>query len=203
MANHLRSKRCAAAARLHSVICASGVVLLSHSVTPVFVSRYFLPSGIGLAIVLTVSADALGADNDTHSRWATRSTWVAIVLFLMISPVLTVMAVGPINLSWTYLDMQRFERSVPSNVPVIAAWQQNFVKFMRYSNNRNIQYYFLLDWPAALVGPRAFVLDYHLMQAYRDNGYYSKHIQDSRSFLCSHRDFVVLDAPNANTRTAQ
>jgi hypothetical protein len=177
--------------------------LLSHLITPVFVPRYFLPSGIGLTIVLTASADALGSDRDTRSRRATHATWVAIVLFLMISPVATVMAVGPINLGWSYLDVQRFEQSLPSNVPVVAAWQQDFVKFMRYSNNPNIQYYFLLDWPAALVGPRAFVLDYHLMRAYRDNGYYSKNIQDSHSFLCSHPDFVVLDAPNANTLDAR
>ena len=70
---------------------------------------------------------------------------------------------------------------------------------MRYSRNPNVQYYFLLDWPAALVGPRAFVLDYHLMRAYRDNGYFANYIQDSHSFLCSHPDFVVLDAPNAST----
>ncbi len=73
---------------------------------------------------------------------------------------------------------------------------------MRFSQNPEARYYFLLDWPAALVGPRAFVLDYHLMQAYRDNGYYSKNIQDSHSFLCSHSDFVVLDAPNGNTLDA-
>ena len=69
---------------------------------------------------------------------------------------------------------------------------------MRYSQNPNVHYYFLLDWPAALAGPRAFVLDYHLMQAYRNNGYYTKNIQDSQTFLCSHPDFVVLDAPNAS-----
>jgi hypothetical protein len=33
---------------------------------------------------------------------------------------------------------------------------------------------------------------YHLMQAYRANGYYSKNIQDSDHFLCSHTDFLVL-----------
>jgi len=60
-----------------------------------------------------------------------------------------------------------------------------------------------LDWPGALVGPRAFVLDYHLMQAYRANGYYSDYIQDSQTFLCAHPDFVLLDAPNANTLDAQ
>ena len=70
------------------------------------------------------------------------------------------------------------------------------------AHNPKLSYYFLLDWPAALVGPRAFVLDYHLMQAYRNNGYYAKNIQDSHSFLCSHPDFLVLDAPNANTLDA-
>jgi hypothetical protein len=176
--------------------------VLSHLITPVFVPRYFLPSGIGLAIILTASADALGSDNQIHSRWTSSLMWRAIVLFLIISPVLTVWAVGPINLSWTYLDVQRLEQFVPPDTPVVAAWQQDFVKFERYSKNPKIQYYFLLDWPAAMIGPRAFVLDYHLMRSYRDNGYYSKQIQDSPDFLCSHPDFVVLDAPNANTLDA-
>jgi hypothetical protein len=63
-------------------------------------------------------------------------------------------------------------------------------------------YYFLLDWPAALAGPRTSVLDYHLMRAYRDNGYYASNIQDRNSFLCSQPDFLVLDSPNANTLDA-
>ena len=46
------------------------------------------------------------------------------------------------------------------------------------------------------------MLDYHLMQAYRNNGYYSGNIRDSRKFLCSQADFLVLDAPNANTLDA-
>jgi hypothetical protein len=128
--------------------------------------------------------------------------WSAIVLFLMISPMLTVLAVGPISLSWDYLDVQCLEQMVPAGVPVVAGWQEDFVKFMRLAQNPEARYYFLLDWPGALVGPRAFVLDYHLMQAYRSNGYYSGNIQESQSFLCSHPDFVVLDAPNANTLDA-
>ncbi len=111
--------------------------------------------------------------------------WTTIVLFLMISPVLTVLALGPLKMSWTYLDVQRLEQVVPPDVAVVAGWQQDFAKLMRYSQNPQAHYYFLLDWPAALAGPRAFVLDYHLMQAYRNNGYYAKNIQDSQAFLCS------------------
>ncbi len=34
---------------------------------------------------------------------------------------------------------------------------------------------------------------YHLLAANRDVGYYSRSIQDSDAFLCSHTDFLVLD----------
>lgn len=184
------------------LLCAPAVFfVLSHLITPVFVPRYFLPSGIGLAIVLAAAADALGADR--HTRVAPRWVWAAIVAFLMVSPVVTVLALGPVNLSWTYLDVQRVEQFVPPNVPVVAAWEQDFVKFMRYSRNPDVHYYFLLDWPGALLGPRAFTHEYHLMEAYRNNGYYSSNIRDSRGFLCSHPDFLVLDSPNANTLDAR
>jgi hypothetical protein len=186
------------------ILVSAPVVLfvLSHLVTPVFVPRYFLPSGIGLAIVLTASADALGADRQTGSRLSWGPIWVAIVVFLLISPVLTVFALGPINLSWDYLDVQGVEKYVPPGVPVVAGWEEDFVKFMRLSPNSGAGYYYLLDWPSALAGPRAFVLDYHLMQAYRNNGYYARSIVDDHDFLCSQSDFFVLDAPNANTLDA-
>jgi len=172
---------------------------LSHLITPVFVPRYFLPSGIGLAVVLAASANWLGADHQAVPRFAARFAWVIVVGFLLISPALTVFAVGPISLSWDYLDVRRVEQSIPPNVPVVAAWQEDFVKFMRLSGDPEARYYFLLDWPSALAGPRAFVLDYHLMEAYRNNGYYAKNIQDNQAFLCAHPDFYVLDAPNAIT----
>ena len=173
--------------------------VLSHLVTPVFVPRYFLPSGIGLAIVLAASADAFSADTHFDPPSRQRLFWVAIVFFLMFAPVLTVLAVGPINLSWDYLDVRRLEQEVPPDSVVIAGWQEDFVKLMRLSSNPEDHYYYLLDWPSALSGPRAFVLDYHLMQAYRNNGYYSRNILDGHNFLCSHSNFFVLDAPNANT----
>jgi hypothetical protein len=187
------------------VLLSAPVVLfvLSHLVTPVFVSRYMLPSAIGMAIVLAAFADFLGSDSRTNLRFSPRLMWVAIVLFLMVSPVLSVMALGPVNLSWDYLDVRRLEQSVPANVAVVAGWQEDYVKLMRYPQDSKAQYYFLLDWPAALAGPKAFVLDYHLMKAYHDNGYFSKGIQDSDSFLCSHPNFLVLDAPNANTLDAR
>ncbi len=170
---------------------------LSHAVTPVLAPRYVLPSGIGLAIVLAASAQALGADR-VNSPLPARLTWTATVAFLMMMPVLTVLAVKPIDQSLAYLDVGRLEQLVPVDVPVVAGWQEDFAKFMRLAHNPG-HFFFLLDWPTALQGPRTFVVDYHLMQTYRANGYYSNNIQENRAFLCSHPDFVVLDAPNAFT----
>ena len=174
------------------VLLSAPVVLfvLSHLITPVFSPRYFLPSGIGLAIVLAASADALGSDNHIDSRTAPRLVWQAVVFFLLISPLLTVMALGPkvcIGVIWMCSVWNRSSRRMLPSWQVGRRILQNSCATRR---NPNAQYYFLLDWPAALVGPRAFVLDYHLMQAYRNNGYYAKNIQDSHSFLCSHSGFL-------------
>jgi hypothetical protein len=164
--------------------------VLSHLITPVFVPRYLLPSGIGLSIVLADFADALGSDRKVSSRWA----WGAMVSFLAISPILSALALPPLASSWRYLDVSRLERSVSPNTAVVADWQDDFAKLMRYAQNPRTQYYFLLDWPSALKGPRTSVPDYHLMSAYRDVGYYSANIQDNEPFLCLHNDFLVLDS---------
>jgi uncharacterized membrane protein len=173
--------------------------VLSHLVTPVFVSRYLLPSGIGLSIVMAAAADALGSDSRSHARSTQQIMWAGIVLLLMLAPALTAFAVEPIRQGLNYLDVHRLDQVTPPNVAVVAGWQQDFVKIMRYSQNPNNHYYYLLDWPGALAGPRGFILDYHLMRAYRDNGYYANSIQDNRSFLCSHQDFAVLDAPHGDS----
>jgi hypothetical protein len=162
--------------------------VLSHLIVPVFVARYLLPCGVGVAIILADFADARGADSQASSR----RVWGSILSLLVISPVATVLALPPLEVSRQYLDVQRLDQAPTADRPVVAGWQEDFSKLMRFSHNP-ARYYFLLDWPAAVAGPRGFVLDYHLMMAYRDNGYYAKNIRDSQAFLCSHPDFLVLD----------
>ena len=162
--------------------------VLSHLIVPVFVARYLLPCGVGVAIILADFADARGADSQASSRWV----WGSILSLLVISPVATVLALPPLEVSRQYLDVQRLDQAATADRPVVAGWQEDFSKLMRFSHDP-ARYYFLLDWPAAVAGPRGFVLDYHLMKAYRDNGYYAKNIRDSQAFLCSHPDFLVLD----------
>jgi hypothetical protein len=163
--------------------------VLSYLVTPIFVARYMLPSGIGLAIVLADFADARGSDSRTSSRFA----WAGVAMFLAILPALSSLVMPPLPSSWQFLDVQRLDHTVPANTAVVTDWEDDFAKLMRYSPGSQAHYYFLLDWPAALAGPKPAVTYYHLLSSNRDAGYYPRSIQNSNAFLCSHTDFLVLD----------
>jgi hypothetical protein len=163
--------------------------VLSYLITPVFLARYMLPSGIGLAIVLADFADARGSDSPASSRLV----WVGVATFLAILPVLSSLVMPPLPSSKQFLDVQRLDHTVPANVAVVADWADDFAKLKRYPHSPHSHYYFLLDWPAALAGPKPAVTSYHLLASNRDAGYYSRSIKDSDAFLCSHSDFLVLD----------
>jgi hypothetical protein len=163
--------------------------VLSYLITPIFVARYMLPSGIGLAIVLADFADTCGSDSRTSPRLA----WAGVAMLLAILPALSSLVMPSLPSSWQFLDVQRLEHTVPANTAVVTDWEDDFAKLMRYSTGLQAHYYFLLDWPAALAGPKPAVTYYHLLSSNRDAGYYPGSIQNSNAFLCSHTDFLVLD----------
>jgi hypothetical protein len=168
--------------------------VISHVLTPVFVARYLLPSGIGVSIVLAAFAGRLSSYVPDFLRPAQRLLSMLVVLFLVTCPVSSALLRGPAAGNPRFLDVGRLDGMVSPDAAVVVGWQQDFDKIMRYSGKPEAHYYFLLDWPAALAGPAAYVLDYHLLHAYQGAGYYSPKIQDSHAFLCSHMDFLVLDA---------
>jgi hypothetical protein len=163
--------------------------VLSYLITPVFLARYMLPSGIGLAIVLADFASASGSDRPAPSRLV----WAAAASFLAVLPVLSSLVMPPLPSSSEFLDVQRLDHTVPSNLAVVADWADDFAKLKRYPHSPHSHYYFLLDWPAALAGPKPAVTSYHLFSSNRNAGYFSRSVQDSDAFLCSHTDFLVLD----------
>jgi hypothetical protein len=166
---------------------------VSHLLTPVLVARYVLPSGIGLSIILAGFAHRLSLQVPVPFKAAQRVVTIVVVFFLAACPVSSALLRGPAGGNPRFLDVERLDGMVSPDAAVVVGWQQDFAKIMRYSRKPEAHYYFLLDWPAALAGPPAYVLDYHLLRAYQDSGYYSPKIQDSHAFLCSHVDFLVLD----------
>ena len=166
---------------------------VSHLLTPVLVARYVLPSGIGLSIILAAFAHRLSLQVPSSLRVTQRVVTILVVIFLAACPVSSALFRGPADEDPRFLDVERLDKVGSPDSAVVVGWQLDFAKVMRYSGKPGSRYYFLLDWPAALAGPRAYVLDYHLMQAYRNAGYYSQNIVYAQEFLCSHRDFLVLD----------
>ena len=168
--------------------------VVSHLLTPVLVARYVLPSGIGLSIILASFAHRLSLQVPRSFRAAQRVVTVMVVMFLVCCPISSAVLQGAAAEHPEFLDVQRLDKIVSPDTAVVVGWQHDFSKVMRYSQKPGSHYYFLLDWTASLAGPRTHVLDYHLMRAYRDAGYYPQKIRDSHEFLCSHADFLVLDA---------
>jgi hypothetical protein len=166
---------------------------VSHLLTPVLVARYVLPSGIGLSIILADFAHRLSQQVPASFRAAQRAVTIVVLSFLAVCPVSSALLRGPANQDPRFLNVERLDKVGSPDSPVVVGWQLDFAKVMRYSRQPASRYHFLLDWPAALAGSRAYVLDYHLMQAYRNVGYYSQSIGYAQEFLCSHRDFLVLD----------
>jgi hypothetical protein len=169
------------------------LLAVSHLLTPVLVARYVLPSGIGLSIILAGFADRLSLLVPSSFRAAQRVGTIVVVIFLATCPVSSALLRGSADRDPRFLNVERLDKVGLPDAAVVVGWQLDFAKVMRYSRKPGSHYYFLLDWPAALAGPRAYVLDYHLMQAYQNAGYYSQSIVYAHEFLCSHRDFLVLD----------
>ena len=166
---------------------------VSHLLTPVLVARYVLPSGIGFSIILAGLAHRLSLQVPSSFRTAQRVVTIVLVIFLVTCPVSSALLRGPAGEDPRFLDVERLDNVGFPDAAVVVGWQLDFAKVMRYSRKPGSRYYFLLDWPAALAGPRAYVLDYHLLQAYHNAGYYPQSIAYAHEFLCSHRDFLVLD----------
>jgi hypothetical protein len=167
--------------------------VVSHLLTPVFVARYLLPCIIGVSIILAAFATKLSLRVPVSLRAAQQAVTVVVVMFLVTCPVSSAMLRGTAAENPLFLDVKRLDGIDSADTPMVIDWQQDFSKIMRYSRKSGAHYFFLLDWQAALAGPRTHTLDYHLMRSYRDVGYYSQSIKDGDGFLCSHPDFMVLD----------
>ena len=84
--------------------------VVSHLINPAFVSRYLLPCGVGIAIILADFAEARGAGSQASSRWL----WGSVVVLLVICPVVTTLALPPLDIRQQYPHVQRLDRVSPA-----------------------------------------------------------------------------------------
>ena len=88
----------------------------------------------------------------------------------------------------------RLTAKVPPRVPVICEDAFTFTELMRNHSAGEVRYLFLLDWDNAVsdTAPLLEVTQFHLMQNWRDVGYFADHIFYRNEFLADHEFFLVL-----------
>lgn len=83
---------------------------------------------------------------------------------------------------------------MPHNLPVVVEDAFTFTGLMAREAGSGVQYTFLLDWPWALNpdAPRLEVTQYHLMENWKQAGYFGDHIENAALFLREHPRFLVV-----------
>jgi hypothetical protein len=93
--------------------------------------------------------------------------------------------------------------ALPAQVPIVCEDAFTFTELMRDESTSNVHYLYLLDWDNA-VNDNARVLEvtqFHLMENWRNVGYYSDHISYREEFLSHHPFFLVMHTTEEDLST--
>jgi len=166
----------------------AGVCLISLMGAPsLFLDRYFLPSSLGLAVVLVFLLER------TLGRIAMKGARLAVItLALAVTfswPVYHSLS-APRSITFDWLN-----HSLAGAPPVIVEDANTFLPLVYYSPH-NPSYYYPLDWESALHSQSLHAtVQSKLMRNAKDAGYHQSQILDEWQARCGLDTFVVLDSP--------
>jgi hypothetical protein len=165
--------------------------VVSRVVLSIFYDRYFVPSVIAWAIVLAeivtavTRARPVSANGNPIREIGSGSA--ALCLGLVLFPLFFALTRPRMPMPGEALAEMGLQ-----GIPVVAESPLEFLPGHHYSAQTGIEYYYVLDWPAALAGARNATVDYKMMRAVnRTRGV--ERVVDAAQFLCLHPRFVVLD----------
>jgi hypothetical protein len=175
------------------------VWIVSHTIKPLFILRYMIPSVLGWSILLAYLCSRIS--------WPGKSGWPGVserrlsaVPLLALSVILLI---HPIAYAWS-----RKKELFPGgndgkygygNLPIVAPFSHDFMKRFHYSPERE-RYFFILDWEAALdvksglFSPQEYKAMDALKRDYQD--VFDGNIIQIWDFLRTHNRFLVLDSAN-------
>jgi hypothetical protein len=175
------------------------VWIFSHTIKPLFILRYMIPSVLGWSILLAYLCSRIS--------WPGKSGWAGVserrlstVPLLALSVILLI---HPIAYAWS-----RKKEPFPGandgkygygNLPIVAPFSHDFMKRFHYSPQRE-RYFFILDWEAALdvksglFSPQEYKAMDALKRDYHD--VFDGNIIQIWDFLRTHNRFLVLDYAN-------
>lgn len=108
---------------------------------------------------------------------------------------------------WDFKHLARFSPSpedytaaltakLPHGIPVICEDAFSFTELLGRQHASGVRYMYLLDWPQTIgpSAPRVEVTQYHLMENWRNVGYFSGSIEPLADFLRHTSEFLVVHA---------
>lgn len=165
--------------------------------TWLFVNRYLLPVAICQVFLTAEMIELIDWPHLIPLRWQRqpRAMPIAVACFILVM------------LVWVFVRLKRFvippdnytdalTAILPKGVPVVCEDAWTFAELIARQHNSGVDYTYLLDWPYALdpTAPLLEVTQYHLMQNWKNVGYFSGSIQYRNEFLRNHKDFLVVRA---------
>ncbi|WP_373521805.1 hypothetical protein [Aquiflexum sp.] len=184
-----------------------GVYLLSKFMQPIFWNRYFLPTGLGIVIILVHNFQPIiknmGFQREGISKiffprnWPTGYLISRLILFLFLLALICI----PLIRSISYKENPRLAGSsqllkTHPDLPVVCQFSHYFWENL-FNDNQPEKYYFILDEEGALSGRSGMfgAQEFKHMTAILRN--YPEHIQDqvveSGTFLSRFDRFIVMD----------
>ncbi len=164
--------------------------VVSHVHTPIFEGRYFLPSVLGLAVLMAELAEITGFAT-ARAPWITALSGLLLV-GLGLSPLLYAhQAVVP---GW---NRDTVDHLLAMHMPVFFEDSHDFYPLEVLAGRDGTQFFYPLDYDDALL-PKAYTgaaLDYHIGVVLRSLGYEAPNIVDDGA-LCRARQFLVVDKPD-------
>lgn len=160
-----------------------------------FVNRYLLPVTLA-QIFLTAEAVTLidwprfvplALRNRPWVRPAAAALFTAAVLLWIFGHV-RLFVIPPKN----YTDA--LNQLLPKGIPVVCEDAWTFSEVLAREHDKGVEYTYVLDWPESISpdAPLLEVTQYHLMENWRNAGYFSGSIMDRDTFLKNNSRFLIL-----------
>lgn len=174
------------------------VAIESQFGTILFVDRYFIPTIFAAGVLVAALLDGFGLCSRALTV-TTGALWGSLTAFLFAYPVLHSYSLpsGDPSLTIPYEQLGRqLAQQVPSYLPVVVEDANTFLPLTFYRRERDPQYYYPLDWDAALGSESLHAtVQYKLLRNWKNAGYLVDNILTSRQIACDFSRFVVLDSP--------
>jgi hypothetical protein len=151
---------------------------------PLCTPRYLLPTVVGtmflIAEITTLATGAAPERVSSGSRLRTAS-WAVFLTILLLYDFFYLPRNNPLEHDYT----AALTSALPKHIPVVCEDAFAFTGLISRQHGSDVPYKFLLDWKNAVApkAPRVEVTQYHLMENWKNQGYFSGSIVDRDAFL--------------------